>query len=202
VFPGGLSMGVLRGDIFPKNPTGGVDVKKDCDELDCLLDFDDVRQYDLLGLGTAAAVVVPEDADIRDVLLNVTRFYAHESCGQCTQCREGTGWMYRIARRIRVGAGRVYDLDLLAEISQNMGMMPGLSICGLPDGAAWPIRTLAQKFRVEFERHIAAQAPDAALRWAKRTNPAAYELPVMHGRAREYQHGTMLLPDQTHYTTT
>jgi NADH-quinone oxidoreductase subunit F len=194
VFPGGISMGVLRGDVFPRNPTGQVNPRQDFDELDCVLDFDDVRRYDLLGLGTAAAVVVPEDADIRDMLVNVARFFAQESCGQCTQCREGTTWMYKIARRIRDGAGRRLDLDLLEETSQNMGMIPGLSICGLPDGAAWPIRTLVQKFRREFEARIAAQEPDAVERYVSRINPAVYESAVVHGRAREYVGGTFYLP--------
>ena len=195
VFPGGLSMGVLRGDLFPKAADGKVDPKQDYDELDCLLDFDDPRRYDLLGLGTAAAVVVPEDVDIRDVLLNVTRFYAQESCGQCTHCREGTAWQYKIAQRIRSGAGRLYDLDLLVEVAQNMGMMPGMSICGLPDGAAWPIRTVVQKFRREFEERIKAQAPAAAERLIKRVNPAAYELPIAEGVARQPRGGTFYLPE-------
>ncbi|MGE3181851.1 MAG: NADH-ubiquinone oxidoreductase-F iron-sulfur binding region domain-containing protein, partial [Phycisphaerae bacterium] len=100
-------------------------------------------------------------------------------CGQCTQCREGTSWQYKIAQRIRAGAGRKYDLDLIVEMANNMGMMPGMSICGLPDGAAWPIRTLVQKFRKEFERHIEAQPEDAAARVIKQINPAAYELPIL-----------------------
>lgn len=196
--PGGISMGFLRGDLFPKRDDGQVNPREDYDELDCRLDFDDVRRYDLLGLGTSSAVVVGEHADIRDVLVNCARFFAHESCGQCTQCREGTGWMYKIAKRLRAGAGRPYDLDLLIEVTQNMGMMPGLSICGLPDGAAWPIRTLAYKFRKEFERHIAAQPPDAALRFARSVNPAAYELPVLSGRAVQDTGGTFMLltPEQ------
>ncbi len=184
VLPGGISMGALRGDLFPKNSDPSkVDLKHDYDELDCKLDFDDVRRYGLLGLGTAAAVVVAEDTDIRDVLLNMARFYAHESCGQCTQCREGTAWMYKVAQRLKAGAGRRYDLDLLCEVTENMGMMPGLSICGLPDGAVYPIRTIVQKFRPEFERYIAAQPADAVMRRAKHVNPAAYELPVLQGRA-------------------
>ncbi len=194
VFPGGLSMGVLRGDLFPKAPSGVIDVKQEYDELDCVLDFDDGLKYDLLGLGTAAAVVVPEDADIRDVLVNVARFYALESCGQCTHCREGTTWMYNIARRIRAGAGRVLDLDLIVEITENMGMMSGMSICGLPDGAAWPLRTVVQKFRKEFEQRIAEQEPDAAARQARQVNPAAYELPILQGRATAYVGGTFFPP--------
>lgn len=191
VAPGGLSMGFLRGDVFPKAPDGKVDTSQDYDELDCRLDFDDVRRYDLLGLGTAAMVVVPEDVDIRDVLVNVSRFFAHESCGQCTQCREGTGWMYKIARRIQSGAGRVYDLDLIAEVTQNMGMMPGMSICGLPDGAAFPLRTLVKKFRREFEQRIGAQPADAALKFIQQANPAAYDLPILQGRATAHAGGSM-----------
>ncbi len=199
--PGGLSMGFLRGDLFPKNPAGKAVPKEDFDELDMLMDFDDPRHYDLLGLGTAAAVVVGENTDIRDVLFNVTRFFSAESCGQCTQCREGTGWMHKIAKRLRSGAGRVYDLDLLAEVTVNMGMMPGMSICGLPDGAAFPVRTLVTKFRREFERHVQAQAPDAADRYIRQTNPAAYSLPIAQGRAKEYAGAAMLMPERAKWGT-
>ncbi len=190
VFPGGLSMGVLRGDLFPKHPDGGIDPRQDYDELDCLLDFDDVRHYGLLGLGTAAAVVVNEDTDMRDVLVNVARFYSMESCGQCTHCREGTSWMYKMAQRIRAGAGRNVDLDILIEVGNNMGMMPGMNICGLSDGAGWPVRMIVEKFRREFEQHIAAQEPGAAERYIKEINPAAYDLPIELGRAENYLSGT------------
>ena len=195
VLPGGLSMGALRGDLFPKAPGGEVDPKQDYDELDCRLDFDDPGRYGLLGLGTAAAVVVAEDVDIRDVLLNIARFYATESCGQCTHCREGNAWIWKIARRIRDGAGRVLDLNLIEEVANNMGMMPGLSICGLSDGAAFPLRMLIQKFRKEFEQRIAEQDPDAAARRIKETNTAAYDLPIQEGRATVFQAGTMLTPE-------
>ncbi|HEX2972445.1 MAG TPA: NADH-quinone oxidoreductase subunit NuoF [Tepidisphaeraceae bacterium] len=140
VVPGGLSVGFLTAD-----------------ELDCKLDFDDPRKYGLLGLGTAGAMVMADDIDMRQVLMNITRFYSTESCGQCTQCREGTTWMYKIARRIASGAGRVEDLDLITGITNTMGMMTGRSICGHSDGAAFPIRTLIKKFRKEFEDHIRNQ---------------------------------------------
>ena len=162
VIPGGLSMGILTAD-----------------ELECKLDFDDVRKYGLLGLGTAGAIVINEDHDIRHVLANTARFYALESCGQCTQCREGTGWMYKIAARIAAGAGRMRDLDDIVEFTKNMGMMPGMSICGLPDGAAFPIRTIVEKYRSEFEEHIRRQAPGYTEEVLKRLSPAAYELPVL-----------------------
>lgn len=140
VLPGGVSMGILSAD-----------------ELGMKMDFEDPRKYGLLGLGTAAAVVIDQDTDIRIVLRNMARFYASESCGQCTQCREGTSWMNKIATRIALGAGRIEDLDLLLETSRNMGMMPGLSICGLPDGATYPIETIVKKFRPELEAAIRSQ---------------------------------------------
>ncbi len=147
VLPGGASMGVLAAH-----------------ELDMKLDFEDPRKYGLLGLGTAAAVVIDEATDMRMVLRNLARFYGTESCGQCTQCREGTAWMHKIATRIAMNAGRLEDLDILLETARNMGMMPGLSICGLPDGATYPIETLVKKFRGELEAAIRAQPTDRALR--------------------------------------
>jgi len=144
VLPGGISMGALSAD-----------------ELGMKMDFEDPRKYGLLGLGTAAAVVVDQSADIRVVLRNLCRFYAMESCGQCTQCREGTSWMYKMAARIADGAGRIEDLDLIPEVSRKMGMIPGMSICGLPDGATYPIETVVKKFRAELEEHIRRQAPEA-----------------------------------------
>jgi len=145
VLPGGASMGALTAD-----------------ELDMKLDFNDLRNYGLLGLGTAAAVVIDESVDMRIVLRNMARFYGSESCGQCTQCREGTAWMHKIATRIAAGAGRIEDLDLLQEAARNMGMMPGFSICGLPDGATYPIETIVKKFRPELEAAIRSQPSGSA----------------------------------------
>ena len=145
VLPGGISMGVLTAD-----------------ELDMKMDFDDPRKYGLLGLGTAAAVVFDETTDIRTVLRSMTRFYSSESCGQCTQCREGTAWINKMATRIEMGAGRPTDLDIILETARNMGMMPGLSICGLPDGATYPIETIVKKFRAELDAAIQAQPRDSA----------------------------------------
>ncbi len=147
VLPGGASMGVLSAD-----------------ELEMKMDFEDPRKYGLLGLGTAAAVVIDDATDMRVVLRNLARFYGTESCGQCTQCREGTAWMHKIATRIAMNAGRIEDLDIILETARNMGMMPGLSICGLPDGATYPIETLIKKFRGELEAAIRAQPPDRVTR--------------------------------------
>ncbi|NOX57806.1 MAG: NADH-quinone oxidoreductase subunit NuoF [Planctomycetes bacterium] len=137
VMPGGISMGILTAD-----------------ELDMKMDFSDPANYGLLGLGTSSAIVIDEHTDIRKVLRNVARFYAHESCGQCTQCREGTSWMYKIANRVERGLGRAEDIELLGQIPSKMGMMPGLSICGLSDGATFAIRTIVEKFRSELEGYV------------------------------------------------
>ena len=92
-------------------------------------------------------VVVDDQTSMVDVLYNCCRFFAHESCGQCTPCREGTAWMQKILERIRAGQGRLADLDLLLEIAGSMGIIPGTTICGLADGAGWPVKNAIQKFR-------------------------------------------------------
>lgn len=144
--PGGISMGLLRSD-----------------EFHCPLDFNGPGRFECLGLGTAAVVVLDETVSIVDFLHNSCRFFAHESCGQCTPCREGTAWALRMLERIKAGKGRLKDLDLLLEIGHNIGIMPGTTICGLADGAAWPIKNAIRKFRPEFEDYI------------RRTNPQGYQ---------------------------
>ena len=89
-----------------------------------------------------------------DVLYNSCRFMSHESCGQCTPCREGTSWMTKILERIRSGRGKLEDIDLLYEVANSMGIIPGTTICGLSDGAAWPVKNAVTKFRGEFEDYI------------------------------------------------
>src|SRR4030095_15446360 len=98
-----------------------------------------------------------------DVLYNICRFFEHESCGQCTPCREGTGWMLRIVDRIKHGKGRPEDLDLLVQVANSMGIMPGTTICGLADGAGWPVKNAITKFRLELEEHIRAGRGGAAV---------------------------------------
>ncbi len=137
--PGGISMGFLSAD-----------------ELDTPLDFESLRKPGCLGLGTAAVTVLDETVSIIDYLYNTSRFFAHESCGQCTPCREGTGWIYKIIKRIKSGGGRMEDLDVLRQLSNNMGIMPGTTICGLADGAAWPVKNALQKCRAEIEDYIRA----------------------------------------------
>jgi NADH-quinone oxidoreductase subunit F len=135
--PGGFSMGLMT------EP-----------EFDAPLDFNGPGKVGCLGLGTAAVTVIDEATGIVDVLYNICRFFAHESCGQCTPCREGTGWMMKITDRLRQGQGRKEDLAILDEIGKSIGIMPGTTICGLADGAGWPVKNAIQKFRPELEEWI------------------------------------------------
>jgi NADH-quinone oxidoreductase subunit F len=137
VVPGGISMGFLSAA-----------------ELDTPLDFEGPLKVGCLGLGTAAVVVIDDQTSMVDVLYNCCRFMAHESCGQCTPCREGTSWSTKILERMRSGRGKLEDIDLLLEIGNSMGIIPGTTICGLADGAAWPIKNAVTKFRSEFEEYI------------------------------------------------
>lgn len=137
VVPGGISMGFLSAS-----------------ELETKLDFEGPGKAGCLGLGTAAIVVIDDQTSMVDVLYNCCRFMAHESCGQCTPCREGTTWMTKILERIRSGHGKLEDLDLLVEVANSMGIIPGTTICGLSDGAAWPVKNAINKFRSEFEHYI------------------------------------------------
>lgn len=135
--PGGISMGLMTEK-----------------EFDTPLDFNGPGKVGCLGLGTAAVTVFDETTSIVDVLYNICRFFAHESCGQCTPCREGTGWMLKIVDRIRHGQGRKEDLNILDEVAKSIGIMPGTTICGLADGAGWPVKNAVQKFRGELEEFI------------------------------------------------
>ena len=141
--PGGISMGLLSAD-----------------ELDCPLDFSGPGKHGCLGLGTAAVTVLDDTVNMVDFLYNTSRFFKHESCGQCTPCREGTSWAYSLIQRIKAGQGRLIDLDLLLEIADNIGIMPGTTICGLADGAAWPMKNAIRKYRDEFETHIKTTNPN------------------------------------------
>jgi NADH-quinone oxidoreductase subunit F len=135
--PGGISMGLLKAD-----------------EFHCPLDFNGPGKFGCLGLGTAAVVVMDEQTSMVDVLHNSARFFRHESCGQCTPCREGTNWAIKMLDRIKRGKGRLRDLDLLLEIGDTIGIIPGTTICGLADGAAWPLKNGIRKFRGELEEYI------------------------------------------------
>jgi NADH-quinone oxidoreductase subunit F len=147
VNPGGLSMGFVDCNA----PLKGEDGKT---EYDIPLDFNGPGKVGCLGLGTAAVTVIDDQTSMVDVLHNVCQFFSHESCGQCTPCREGTGWMLKITDRFRRGQGRREDLDVLVDVADRIGIMPGTTICGLSDGAGWPVKTAIRKFRKEFEDAI------------------------------------------------
>ena len=116
-----------------------------------LMDFDSLAEVKS-GLGTAAVTVMDKSTDIVKAIARLSRFYMHESCGQCTPCREGTGWMWRVMERLVTGDAAVEEIDLLLDVSYQV---EGHTICALGDGAAWPIQGLIRHFRPELERRIA-----------------------------------------------
>lgn len=111
---------------------------------------EDLKKYGTY-IGTAGIIVMDEDTDIPRVLLRITRFYHHESCGQCTPCREGCGWMEKILRRIVDGDATTEDLDLLMSVA---GQIEGNTICALGDAAAWPVQGFLRKFWDEFAARV------------------------------------------------
>jgi NADH-quinone oxidoreductase subunit F len=122
----------------------------DPNELDVILDFDSLKAVGSM-LGTAGVIVIAEPTCIVQALLRLSSFYQHESCGQCTPCREGTGWVVRILRAIEEGRGRPEHLTMLDTIC---GQMEGNTICAHGDAAAWPVQGVLKKFRPEVEAHI------------------------------------------------
>ncbi|MFU8813452.1 MAG: NADH-quinone oxidoreductase subunit NuoF [Balneolaceae bacterium] len=131
VIPGGSSTPIVRAD-----------------QLDGVtMDSDSLREVGTM-LGTAGTLVLDEDTDMVDLLWRIAHFYHHESCGQCTPCRDGTGWLEKILLRIKNGEGEIKDLDLLLDITTQM---EGRTICALADAAAWPVRHTITRFRDEFE---------------------------------------------------
>lgn len=133
VIPGGSSAPVLTAD-----------------EIDVIADIEPLMKIGSM-LGSAAIVVVSEDYCVVKLLARITRFYAHESCGQCTPCREGCRWMEDIIERIEHGHGREEDLAMLLDISNNIA---GKTLCALGDAAAGPVMSFVKKFRADFEAHI------------------------------------------------
>jgi len=122
--------------------------KSICDTV--LMDFDSLRAVQS-GLGTAAVIVMDKSTDIVEAISRLAHFYMHESCGQCTPCREGTGWMYRMMQRMVRGEAEVSEIDLLLDVTKQI---EGHTICALGDAAAWPIQGLFRHFRPEVERRI------------------------------------------------
>ncbi|MBM3619016.1 MAG: NADH-quinone oxidoreductase subunit NuoF, partial [Alphaproteobacteria bacterium] len=134
VIPGGSSVPVI-----PKNI---------CDTV--LMDFDALREVKS-GLGTAAVIVMDKSTDIVKAIARLSKFYMHESCGQCTPCREGTGWLWRVMERIARGEAALEEIDQLHEVTYQI---EGHTICALGDAAAWPIQGLVRHFRPEMEARI------------------------------------------------
>ena len=114
------------------------------------MDFDGLKELGS-GLGTAAVIVMDKSTDIVNAISRISYFYKHESCGQCTPCREGTGWMWRMMERLRTGDAQIEEIDMLHEVTKQV---EGHTICALGDAAAWPIQGLIRHFRPELERRI------------------------------------------------
>jgi NADH-quinone oxidoreductase subunit F len=142
VIPGGSSVPLVP----------GVEIK------DALMDFDDLKRLGS-GLGTAAVIVMDKSTDIVRAISRLSYFYKHESCGQCTPCREGTGWMWRMMERLRTGDAELEEIDMLQQVTKQI---EGHTICALGDAAAWPIQGLIRHFRPELERRIAENVREAA----------------------------------------
>ncbi len=135
IIPGGASVPVLPKSI--------------CDTV--LMDFDALRDV-RSGLGTAAVMVMDKSTDLIASIARLSAFYKHESCGQCTPCREGTGWMARVMKRMVKGDATLAEIDTLEQVTYQV---EGHTICALGDAAAWPIQGLIRHFRPELERRIA-----------------------------------------------
>ena len=146
IIPGGASVPVLPKSI--------------CDTV--LMDFDALREVKS-GLGTAAVIVMDKSTDIVKAISRLSKFYMHESCGQCTPCREGTGWLWRVMERMVKGNATVEEIDMLLDVTYEI---EGHTICALGDAAAWPVQGLIRHFRPEMERRIAQYRKDAAARAA------------------------------------
>ncbi len=142
--PGGSSVPVVPGDIM----------------MQANMDYDSLRNAGSM-LGSGAVVIMDETTSMVSMLRRISRFYYAESCGQCTPCREGTGWLYRVLCRIENGEGRQDDLDMLVDVANNI---EGRTICALGDAAAWPVQSFIKHFRDEFQYHIDhGKFPDGVL---------------------------------------
>ncbi|MCS5556210.1 MAG: NADH-quinone oxidoreductase subunit NuoF [Arenicellales bacterium] len=134
VIPGGSSMPVMPAEAI----------------MNCNMDYDSLQAAGSM-VGSGGVIVMDDTTCMVQVLERIAYFYFVESCGQCTPCREGTGWLYRTVHRIRVGRGRTEDLDLLESVA---GRVEGRTICALGDAAAWPVQSFLKHFRAEFESKI------------------------------------------------
>jgi len=134
--------------VIPGGSSTPLIPKSVCDDV--LMDFDALKEA-RSGLGTAAVIVMDKSTDVIKAIARLAYFYKHESCGQCTPCREGTGWMWRVMERLVKGDAEVEEIDTLLDVA---GQVEGHTICALGDGAAWPIQGLVRHFRGEIEDRI------------------------------------------------
>lgn len=125
---------------------------------EALMDFDSLKSYGS-GLGTAAVIVMDKSTDVIAAIGRLSYFYKHESCGQCTPCREGTNWLHAIMERMRTGDARLEEIDMLQEVTKQI---EGHTICALGDAAAWPVQGLIRHFRPVMEARIKAAEPEPA----------------------------------------
>jgi NADH-quinone oxidoreductase subunit F len=142
--PGGSSVPILPAHLLCKTATGEPR----------LMSYESLAEGGFESgsmLGSGGFIIFDEDQCIVRNTWNFARFYAHESCGQCSPCREGTGWMQRVLNRLELGQGNMRDIDLLAEINKKI---EGNTICPLGDAAAWPVAAAIRHFREEFEWHV------------------------------------------------
>ena len=144
VFPGGSSSAILTAE----------------EALDVKMDFEDLVEKKSM-LGSAGVIVMDETVDMVQACLNIARFYAHESCGQCTPCREGTVWLVKMLTRLVNGGGKPNDIDMLFEITDNIGGLIdfskgsyGKTICPFGEAVAWPVRSFVEKFKTEFLEYL------------------------------------------------
>ena len=149
VIPGGSSAKVLKaGEKFKlKRKVDGKDVEQEVDMLDLPYDFDSLLQAGTMS-GSSAIIVMDDSVDIVEALANISEFYAHESCGQCTPCREGSLWMSKALHRLTHGEGRKSDADYLEKIANNIP--GGRTICAFGEACSWPVQSFVAKFKDEF----------------------------------------------------
>jgi len=169
IIPGGVSAKVFKAGETVKLPRPGADGKdtmQDVDVLDLPYDFDSLIAAGSMS-GSAAIIVLDDSADIVEALHNISEFFAHESCGQCTPCREGSLWMSKALHRLTHGEGRKMDADYLVKIADNIP--GGRTICAFGEACSWPVQSLVAKFKDEF---VAKGAADEE-RHAKQVKVAA-----------------------------
>lgn len=155
VIPGGSSAKVLKaGEKFKlKRKVDGKEVEQEVDMLDLPYDFDSLLQAGTMS-GSSAIIVMDDSVDIVEALANISEFYAHESCGQCTPCREGSLWMSKALHRLTHGEGRKSDADYLEKIANNIP--GGRTICAFGEACSWPVQSFVAKFKDEFVTRGAA----------------------------------------------